>query len=407
MDSHIKLGPRGELECIACHNPHNNELGDFLRMPKREGALCNTCHQMDGWRLSSHALSGKAVPQTLAGMEKLDFTSMADNACASCHVSHGAPQSERLLRKRAVDLCIDCHNGITAVDVSSVAGQFSGHRFNRFVNRHSPEEDPHSMPHHVDCVDCHNPHAVRPNPLATGVAALARPGFQIAPAMEHVPGVSVGGAALETARHDYEVCFRCHADNPAPSKDRIVRDRDDFGNIRRQFQPSAASAHPVTFTARNTADVPSLLPAARARPTMTCQDCHNNPDARQLGGGGANGPHGSRFPFLLAARYETADFTIETPQNYALCYQCHDRASILADRSFAFHNQHIVRGRTPCSACHSPHGVQGNASEHSHLINFDVSIVQGERQFVDRGQFRGSCTLTCHGVRHVNLTYGN
>jgi hypothetical protein len=58
---------------------------------------------------------------------------------------------------------------------------------------------------------------------------------------------------------------------------------------------------------------------------MNCQDCHNNPDARQFGGGGPNGPHGSRYEFLLADRYETADFTAESQQAYALCYRCHDR----------------------------------------------------------------------------------
>jgi len=26
-------------------------------------------------------------------------------------------------------------------------------------------------------------------------------------------------------------------------------------------------------------------------------------------------------------------------------------------------------------------------------------------RFIDRGRFAGSCTLTCHGVRHVSFTY--
>ena len=29
VDHRIILGERGELECTACHDPHNNELGDF------------------------------------------------------------------------------------------------------------------------------------------------------------------------------------------------------------------------------------------------------------------------------------------------------------------------------------------------------------------------------------------
>lgn len=405
VDSRIKLGPRGELECIACHDPHNNRLGNFLRLPTRDGALCNACHEMDGWRTSAHALSGKPVPRTLSLEEPLPYLTMAENACATCHVSHGATQRERLLRARSYDLCIECHNGITASDVLSVMGQLSGHKPNRLRDEHDPAEDPRTMRMHVDCVDCHNPHAVRNDPLRDVALTASGPGALLPSEMAFVPGVTLSGVPIDRARHYHEVCFRCHADNPALIRGRIVRQRDEGGNIRRQFLPTAASAHPVTFALRNPAEVPSLTPAARARPTMGCQDCHNNPDARALGGSGPNGPHGSRFPFLLARRYETADFTLESPQAYALCYECHDRNSILGDQSFSLHRVHIVNGRTPCSACHSPHGVSGSRTQHDHLINFDVSIVHGRREFIDTGLFSGRCTLMCHGVNHVNFEY--
>lgn len=406
IDRRIKLGRRGEVECVACHDPHNNELGNFLVLPTRGGVLCNSCHQMDGWHTSSHATSPKGVPQSLSlAGEPFEFRSLADNACASCHVSHGAVENEWLLRARASDLCLSCHDGLTSTDILAVMGQRSGHHVNRWFNRHDPAEDPRTMPVHVDCVDCHNPHAVAGNPVAnlSALSRISQPA--VPPGMRQVPGVTIGGAQTERTQYYHEVCFRCHGDQPVPLRGRIVRDRDDYGNIRRQFTLTAASAHPVAIGSRLSAEVPSLLPAVRSAPIMTCQDCHNNPDARQLGGGGANGPHGSRFPFLLADRYDTADFTIESPQAFALCYRCHDRASILGDESFSLHSEHILRGRTPCSACHSPHGVSGSSTEHSHLINFDVSIVGGERQFIDTGRQSGSCTLTCHGVRHVNFNY--
>jgi predicted CXXCH cytochrome family protein len=330
---------------------------------------------------------------------------MAENACAACHVSHGATQPERLLRARSYDLCIECHSGITATDVLSVMGLASGHKPNRLRDEHDPEEDPRTMRPHVECVDCHNPHAVRGDPLRDTTLAAPLGAPRLPAEMQIVPGVTLFGVPIETARNYYEVCFRCHADNPVPIRRRIVRNRDEIGNIRRQFLPTAASAHPVTFALRNPAEVPSLTPAARTRPTMGCEDCHNNADARALGGAGPNGPHGSRFRFILARQYETADFTAESPQAYALCYECHDRNSILGDESFSLHRIHIVRGRSPCSACHSPHGVNGSRAEHDHLINFDLSIVQGQRQYIDTGQFSGRCTLTCHGVQHVNFEY--
>jgi predicted CXXCH cytochrome family protein len=405
VDSRVKLGDRGQLECTACHDPHNNALGDFLRVTDRQGALCNTCHRMEGWERSSHAASPRTVPLAVTSGLARPFRSMAENACASCHLAHNAPHRERLLRNRPFDLCITCHDGLGGRNLLDTLNPRSGHTVQRLADLHDPRENPLVMPQHVECVDCHNPHSVRPSPLSNPLLLGAARGPILPGAMHNVPGVSLAGVPIQESRFYYEVCFRCHADNPARTQ-RIPRQVETFGNIRRQLLPTAASAHPITVPSLPGGETPSLLPQFRTPLTIGCQDCHNNPDARQLGGASANGPHGSRFPFLLAARYETADFTMESPQAYALCYQCHDRTSILADQSFTLHQRHIVTGRTPCSACHAPHGVGGSRTNHDHLINFDLSIVGGQRRYEDTGLFRGSCTLTCHGVNHVNFTYG-
>ncbi|MEW6599617.1 MAG: cytochrome C, partial [Nitrospirota bacterium] len=74
---------------------------------------------------------------------------------------------------------------------------------------------------------------------------------------------------------------------------------------------------------------------------------------------------------------------------------------------FTRHNLHIVTANSPCSACHDPHGIssiQGTPSNNSHLINFDVTIVQPNSQgllrFEDLGIFSGQCYLSCHGTDH-------
>jgi len=406
VSQRVKLGERGEMECTACHNPHNNELGDFLRVTQRQGALCNTCHKMDGWQMSAHALAPRSVPVTVTNGEALPFATMADAACYSCHTSHNAQHPERLLNDRPSELCISCHNGLNGRDIQGVLNLRSSHRFNRLLDLHDPTENHLAMPPHSECVDCHNPHAVRDNPIGSLVPVFEPRGVLVPPPMEFVKGVTVAGTPTDRARYYYEVCFRCHGDNPVFMQDRIPRQRDNFGNVRRQFLPTNASLHPVVSPARNSGEVPSLINPL-AHQVLSCQSCHNNPDARNLGGGGPNGPHGSRFDWLLVENYETADFTMESPQAYALCYRCHDRTSILGDQSFTFHNRHVVTGRTPCSSCHAPHGVSGSPANHSALINFDLRIVGGQRRFIDTGRFQGSCTLTCHGVNHVNFTYSN
>ena len=110
--------------------------------------------------------------------------------------------------------------------------------------------------------------------------------------------------------------------------------------------------------------------------------------------------------------YRTLDNTPESPSNYALCYSCHSRDSILGDESFAEHDKHIREEETPCSVCHDPHGVsavQGNPTNNSHLINFDTVVVRpnslGDLRFEDRGRYAGSCDLSCHGSDHQDKEY--
>jgi hypothetical protein len=108
----------------------------------------------------------------------------------------------------------------------------------------------------------------------------------------------------------------------------------------------------------------------------------------------------------------TIDNTPESASNYALCYNCHSRNSILNDESFREHDKHVRGEDTPCNACHDPHGVsatQGNLTNNSHLINFDTSIVfprgNGDLRFVDQGEQAGTCFLVCHGEDHNDFSY--
>jgi hypothetical protein len=58
--------------------------------------------------------------------------------------------------------------------------------------------------------------------------------------------------------------------------------------------------------------------------------------------------------------------------------------------------------------CHDPHGIDGSrgtSANNSHLINFDLAVVQPSQKtglllFEDMGMSRGQCYLTCHGKDH-------
>lgn len=412
----LPLGKHGEMHCTTCHDPHNNGEGNFLRITDRFAAICLTCHEMTGWEGSSHFRShARVTGRDVDPREALPYSTVGENGCLNCHKIHGATKRERLLRFREEEMnCLNCHDG--SVAQANIAGEIrkrSAHQVFLRTEVHDAAEDPLTMRRHVECVDCHNPHATRPD-LAT--TSRGTRGSLVPLQNLFVSGVNTNGLQVDSSAFLYEVCFKCHGDNGTRRRSRIQRQVYQT-NARREFQTSNASFHPVVGSRRNQ-DVVSLLPPLRVGSRITCIDCHNSDNARSAGGSGPNGPHGSVFEPLLKLNYETNDFTPESAEAYALCYSCHDRNSILGDESFSLHSRHVGGAQAPCSACHDAHGVtrqQSAGGDHSSLINFDLSIVRpfasgggggGGIVFEDTGRLRGNCTLTCHSVNHVRFEYG-
>src|SRR5690606_19349876 len=275
-----------EMQCTTCHDAHDNSRGMFLTMHNVDSAMCVSCHQMGQTTLPAH------------------------RDCASCHQPHSAPSGPYLLRAAtATDTCLRCHDGTHpgALNIAADLSRFFAHDDRRGFSGDTPA---------AGCTDCHEPHT-----MGSG-SALAP---DLHPSMGRIDGVSVSGAALEHASHEYEVCFKCHADR-TDIQPRVPR-RMSQNNTRLEFSPSAASAHPVVVAGRSS-EVPSLLPGWHEGSIIACSDCHATDRA------GGSGVHGSNYEPLLKARYETADFISESAQAYALCYSCHDRSSILSNESY-------------------------------------------------------------------------
>jgi predicted CXXCH cytochrome family protein len=375
----VKLDGSGQLQCTSCHDAHENQFGKFLVMPKLSGGLCLTCHIQQGWAAGSHATSGVLW----------NGLSVANHACDSCHVPHSADGNERLLRNLDEEnVCYTCHDGsVASTNIQGEFGKFSLHPVANTTGTHDPGETAVVNTRHVECIDCHNPHAAAASGSPSGPLNFVR-------------GVNISGNEIDPAAREYEICFRCHADSagkPPPPTTRLL-DASDGTNTRLEFSTSV-SYHPVVSVAANTSN-PSLvgMPVPSGS-IIACTDCHDNNSTA-----GPDGPHGSIYPQLLTRQYLTQDNTPESASAYALCYGCHNRASILNDDSFSRHNRHI--DETPCNTCHDPHG-----SQWPRLINFDTTIVfpnrDGLLEFVSDGPgtFSGSCSLDCHGKDHRDQNY--
>lgn len=373
----VRLDPNLELQCTTCHEPHNNTFGDFLTMSNENSALCNSCHQITTTSIAAH------------------------QDCASCHQSHSAPSGPFLMKGEAVtQSCLNCHDGSTlgAHDLSLELLKFAVHDTN------APADPVDPVPSSTSCISCHNPHTME---QGDAIAPDVHPNFG------RVPGVNGSGSPVAAASFEFEVCFRCHADDPAVTTPHIPRQIVQT-NTRLEFALGAASYHPVQGAGRNS-NVPSLRPGWTESSVMYCSDCHSSDTGDPISGTMPVGTHGSNEPPLLKARYETLDFTPESSSAYALCYECHYRDGadgLLQDISFP-HREHVAEQNTPCSVCHDAHGIssaQGSVMANSHLINFDTSVVfphpsNGRLEFRDAGTFAGSCTLTCHGVVHDDMKY--
>lgn len=399
------------VQCTSCHNPHDNQYGNFLVMDNTGSVLCTSCHQLSQWAVSQHAVSSVAAAPTVraklaksqnsAGSKlaaKVVPVAMSDLGCENCHMNHQSGSKRHLLQSDVPEQnCLNCHDGRTVK--KNLAADFqksSVHPIALNSRMHSPLEDPvNPKTRHVVCADCHNAHAT------TDKAAVAP---YASGALANLTGVTDGGGLIKPLQKEYELCFRCHADSVQRGPATVSRQFPET-NTRLQFSAVNQSFHPVERPGKNLTSVPSLIAPWTVNSQTYCTDCHNSDSASKAGGTGANGPHGSIFAPILERNLTITDNQPESTFAYALCYKCHDRNKVLSSQSFRYHASHVVDDKAACTTCHDSHGV-ANAP---HLINFNTTYVTpsstGQLNYTSTGNYRGVCTLTCHGKDHKNTSY--
>jgi len=348
--------------------------------------LCGAV-QLTGGKLQGVHGDAKLLPKTCRACHRGMSMSISgeEGVCLACH---GNPTNRSLMVDRG-------YLGSGAGGMQNMESEISKpyrHPVSDVRGVHLPgealPEELVNAARHSECVDCHNPHVVSEENPYGGIR-----------------GRRVGNFVGDV-RQEYELCYRCHSSSanlPFDSTDK-----------HQEFKETNRSFHPVEAEGKNKYVISLLDPYVETfeKPgdisRIGCSACHGNDDSS-----GPKGPHGSRFAGLLKVNYEMGDGRSESYVAYQLCYQCHDRTSILGNESFPLHSQHILGSRsrgtdgTSCFTCHDAHGSQKN----QYLIRFNEEVVQpnaaGVLEYKAQGvaSRHGSCSLLCHGVDHDSRSY--
>jgi len=389
----VKLDASGQLQCSTCHDAHDDTNGKFLVVPNQASALCQTCHTKNYWNASDHKLSAK----TWNGVGTNPWphttnTTVAANACESCHRPHTAGGKKWLLNYAAEENnCYSCHNGnVAAKNLQSEFTKLSIHPVATNTGVHDITETAVVQKRHVECQDCHNPHA-------TNASTGTLPG-----SLTGVRGVDINGIEVKTSVYEYQICFRCHADSTNMPASTVARQIAQT-NKRLEFATTNPSHHAVAGPGKST-KVPSLIAPWTTASVLKCSDCHNNNAGPGAGGTGPKGPHGSTNPTLLERPHALTSAATAGD----ICYKCHSQA-IITKESPHNRSEHLRYG---CKACHDPHGIssaQGTAQYNSRLINLSttdnapVGTGATAKLYVDT--VARKCYMSCHGEGHNGRGY--
>ena len=445
----------GNIECTSCHSPHVQGIDkvaqEFLVRDSSNAQMCLACHDpnrviqgqvnmLAGWGNSIHRTATNQVsPDAHVG----PYSTVALNACSSCHMSHDAIAPARVLRPAtppaagmdtATQNCVTCHNGGTYLSPASpnIMAEFgkTGHPLPAGNNGHDEAEPAVLLNNrHATCVDCHDTHNSNQT-IVFSAPPLLRPSQAGVTGISALDGVTV----LIPAINQFENCLRCHGTGTGKQRlpmygyapIRVVANQDPL-NVIPEFASSATSSHPVTHDRSSPLPQPSLLvnmlnqnqtQSSRLMGVrIFCSDCHNSDDNREFGGTGPIGPHGSVNSHILERNYQfsqaalpggTVTNLFPTPDlgpngPYAMCAKCHDLTNVIANNTFNQHNLHISQYGFTCSTCHTAHGMGATSPNISgeRLVNFDANVVGSNGGLpVSYSRSTNTCTLMCHNAAH-------
>ena len=305
--------------------------------------------------------------------------------------------------------CYQCHSGAgpndyygvkamsaASRDIQTVFGKTYKHNVAGYSGQHRSSTTDETLGYisankHVECEDCHNPHAAQPGTHTRGSAALANvlkgvdgaiasyPSNTNWPATGTPPRSNFTYAATQTSTAEYQICFKCHSYANTNVQTWGGTGAAAWTDVGLEFDPNNQSYHPVVqalpATDPNANYGSNRLASAQLSggwtpgQVMTCSDCHDSDSAA------STGPHGSAVKWMLGGTNKswpyqgtagngTSSGTFWTLSNRTansgtanglFCLNCHT-----LNASGHIHFKETDHQRIACVGCHVrvPHGYR-------------------------------------------------
>lgn len=348
-------------KCVECH-------ADVMKHKQMHapvaGEMCEACHVVPAaGGKTSFTASGGALCESCHEQYSGKFVHgpVAVGACVACHDPHGT-DFPKLVRSEGVTLCFNCHTEMEA--------RIDNARF-----RHAALDS--------GCTSCHDPHASNYQ-----FQLIAQPpelcGTCHADVLEQARTAAVKHPPVMEGRS----CLNCHDPHAA----------DERPQLKADTMSLCLSCHDGNH--QSTAKLTNMKALLAANPN------HHGP-IRERDCSGCHQPHGSAHFRLLVADYPKAFYAPYKPENFALCFQCHDpaltrdaRTTTLTDFRDGDRNLHylhvnkVKKGRT-CRACHETH-----ASPLPNHIRVSVPFGKWELPInYKKSATGGSCAPGCHSPK--------
>lgn len=364
--------------CSKCHN-------DTLNPKSSQNAQTGTV------KFGNHVSTLRRILAPLGAASPAD--PMEEGACARCHSTtsdaiggtvkptagrdwyDAAPMAGRAERIFAMSSKPYVHpvSGTTGVHVP-IEGLASG--WNPASSRH------------VECTDCHNPHAagtmrsfdttgtfaqpLAPSNLAAGGPLAGVWGVDVAawPAAWTAPAPAGGYTRVAASTYTWQVCLKCHSGYAY-----LATPPSGQTDLAREFNPNNAAYHAVIGASKTTFPPAGAFVSPWTKTSaLNCSDCHTT-DVKT----DPQGPHGSAHNHILAGPFNTS--TGNTGSGAHLCFKCHSfdtygrdggasgTTTGFSDGGENLHTKHADESkpgagrRVTCVDCHAavPHGFNRRA----------------------------------------------